>query len=178
MPSQTSLSNVFFPDGCQCLVKSITDGAYTDLGVVEGDCTASLTWDENQVETANAGKTLKQVKNMKMEMGFTLNSMNPDAITKLGGGVMTASTTAASAVTTIPNQVIAAGWDDYRKYELIAYTSSSDSTKLRFTANPTLTSVTLDAAGTPETLTENNDYVIVAIVIQVQDILSSLFQPI
>jgi len=162
MPAQTSQSYIYFPDGCQLLAKLPTDGEYTDLGVVEGDCTASFTWDENQTETGNAGKTYKQLKNMKMELGFTLNSLNQAAIVKLGGGVMTASTTAASAVTTIPDQVIAAGWDDYLKYNLVLLTSSSDSTPLKMATKPTITSVTLDAAGTPETLTENNDYVIIA----------------
>ena len=41
------------------------------------------------------------------------------------------------------------------------FTSSAAITELRPNAKPTLTSVTLDVGGTPETLTENNDYVIV-----------------
>ena len=162
MPVQTSQTNMYFPDGCQVLVKASGDSVYTDLGVIEGDATATFNYDEIQVETANAGKTAKKIKNMRVEGGFTLLSLNPDAIKKLGAGVFTTSTTAASPLTTIPNQVIAAGWADNVRHQLVMYTSSSDSTKVRIATKPTLTSVTLDAGGTPETLTENSDYVVMA----------------
>jgi hypothetical protein len=162
MPAQTSQTNIYFPDGCQVLIKASGDADYTDLGVIEGDTTATFNFDVNQVETANAGKTVKQYKNMTVEGGFTLNSLNPTALEKLGTGLFSVSTTAASPVATIPDQVIAAGWADNTAYDLVMYTSSSDTTLLRTTAKPTLTSVTLDAGGTPEALTENDDYVIIA----------------
>jgi hypothetical protein len=162
MPAQTTQKDMYFPDGCAVLVKAPGDSVYTDMGVLEGDATASFEYDEIQVETANAGKTAKKVKNMRVSGGFTLLSLNQEAIKKLGAGMFTTSTTVASATTSIPDQVIAANWADNVSYEIIAYTSSSDSTKLRLSAKPTLTSVTLDAGGTPETLTENNDYVVVA----------------
>lgn len=162
MPVQTTQQNLYFPDGCQVLIKASGDSVYTDMGVIEGDATATFNYDEIQIETANAGKTAKKVKNMRVEGGFTLLSLNPDAIKKLGAGMFTTSTTAASPVTTIPNQVVSAGWADNVRYALEMLTSSSDSTKLRMATKPVLTSVTLDAAGTPEVLAENNDYVVVA----------------
>ena len=137
------------------------DVSYTDLGAINSAVTATLNWTENQIETANAGKTIKQIKEMQIEGGFTLINLNPVGVEKLGGGLFTKVDTAGTATTDIPDQVIAANWNDNVKYELIMLTSSSDSTKLRTTAKPTLTSVTLDATP-PETLTENDDYVIVA----------------
>lgn len=163
MPVQTTqTSYMYFPDGCKVEIKDYNDVSWTDLGAINSAVTATLNWTENQIETANAGKTVKQIKEMVIDGGFTLINLNPIGIEKLGAGMFTQVDTAASPVATIPNQVIAAGWDDNIKYELVMYTSSSDDTKLRVTAVPTLTSVTLDAGGTPETLTVNNDYVIVA----------------
>lgn len=153
---------MYFPDGAKVEIMAAGDVSYTDLGAINSAVTATLNWTENQIETANAGKTVKQIKEMQIEGGFTLINLNPVGVDKLGGGLFTKVDTAGSAVTTIPDQIIAANWNDNVKYELVMYTSSTDSTKLRTTAKPTLTSVTLDAAGTPETLTENNDYVVVA----------------
>ena len=163
MPVQTTHTEyMYFPDGAKVEIMAAGDVSYTDLGAINSAVTATLNWTENQIETANAGKTVKQIKEMQIEGGFTLINLNPVGVDKLGGGLFTKVDTPASAVTTIPDQIIAANWNDNVKYELVMYTSSTDSTKLRTTAKPTLTSVTLDAAGTPETLTENNDYVVVA----------------
>lgn len=168
MPAQTTLTSyVYFPDGAKVSVKESGAGSYTDLGAIENAVTATLNYDESQVETANAGKLAKRIKNMTIAGAFNLINLDPANIVRLGGGLFTSSTTAASANTTIPNQVIAANWNDNVKYELIAYESSSDSTKLKLSAKPTLTSVTLDASGTPETLTEigagaGGDYLVVA----------------
>lgn len=161
MPAQTQQKDMYFPDGCQVLIKAQGDPDYSDLGVIEGDATATFNWDENQIETGNAGKTEAQRKNMTVEFGFTLFSLNPDNISKLGGGLFTVTSENGTPVTTIPDQIIAAGWDDNKKYNMKLYTSSAAITELRPKAKPTITSITLDADGAPETLTENNDYVIV-----------------
>lgn len=161
MPIQTAGGTMYFPDGCKVSAKTAT-GAYTDMGITLGSAKAALVWKENQITTANYGKTAKQIKDMEIDGSFTLASFDPSKISILGGGIFTTATTAASPVTTIPNQVLAAGWANNTAYPLIALTSSSDSTPLKIPAKPTLTSVTLDATGTPETLTENSDYVVVA----------------
>ena len=162
MPVQTTHTEyMYFPDGAKVEIMAAGDVSYTDLCAINSAVTATLNWTENQIETANAGKTIKQIKEMQIEGGFTLINLNPVGVEKLGGGLFTKVDTAGTATTDIPNQVIAANWKDNVKYELIMLTSSSDSTKLRTTAKPTLTSVTLDATP-PETLTENEDYVIVA----------------
>jgi hypothetical protein len=168
MPIQSSIvSYVYFPDGAKVSVKASGEVSYTDLGAIENAVTATLNYDESQIETANAGKLAKRLKNMTIAGAFNLINLDPANIVRLGGGLFTSSTTAASANTTIPDQVIAANWNDNIKYELIAYESSSDSTKLKLSAKPTLTSVTLDAAGTPEVLAEigagaGGDYMVVA----------------
>lgn len=161
MTAQTALQDIYFPGGCQVLIKAPGDVAYADMGVIEGDATATFNFDVNQVDTGNAGKTQKQYKNMTVEGAFTLNSLNPTAIQKLGTGLFSVSTTAASPVSTIPDQDIAAGWDDGYVYDLVMYTSSSDTTKLRMSTAPTITSVTLDPDTAAEALTEGNDYIIV-----------------
>lgn len=161
--SQTSKkANVYFKDGMVVSLKASGESSYTDVGAIEGDTVCTMNWDEEKVESGNAGILAVRIKNMTMAGTLTLQNLEPASIARFSGGMITEVTTAGSAVSTIPNQVIAANWDDNRRYELVLYTSSSDSTKLRTTAKPTLTSVTLDAAGTPEVLTENNDYVIVA----------------
>ena len=167
MPVQTTqTSYIYFPDGAKVQLKP-SGGAYADIGALNSDITATLQWDENQVETANAGKLAKQIRNMRIEGSFTLINLDPDGVINASGGLFTKATVAASANSSIPNQIIAANWDDNIKYELIAYNSGADDTKLKLTSKPTLTSVTLDAAGTPEVLTEigagaGGDYMVVA----------------
>jgi len=168
MPSQTTITSyVYFPDGAKVSVKESGAVSYTDLGAIENAVTATLNYDESQIETANAGKLAKRIKNMTIAGAFNLINLDPANIVRLGGGLFTSSTTAASANTTAPVQVIAANWNDNIKYELIMLESSSDSTKLKLSAKPTLTSVTLDAGGSPEVLAEigagaGGDYMVVA----------------
>ena len=162
MPVQTTkTSNIYFPDGALVSIMASGEGSYTDVGAIEQGVTATLNWDESQIETGNAGKLAKRIRNMTIAGAFNLINLEPASINRLGGGLFSITTTAASPTTDIPNQVIAAGWDDNVKYELIMKTSSTNDTKLRTTAKPTLTSVTLDATS-PESLVENSEYVIAA----------------
>ncbi len=161
MPVQTTKKNVLFPDGCKVSIKENGASVYTDIGAIQSAVTASLTFDENQLETSNAGSTQKQINNMKMEGGFTLVNWELDVIQKLSGGIMTLTTTAASATTDIPDQEIAANWSDNTLYDVVAYTSSTDSTELKLDSAPVFTSLTLNH-GTPEVLAVDTDYVVVA----------------
>jgi len=162
MPTQTTKANLLFPDGAKVSVKTTSDSVYVDLGAIEQDINTSLTYTENQITTANAGKTAKQIKDMKIEGSFNLIDYDYANLARLGGGLFTKVDTPASANSSIPDQVIAAGWADNTIYPLEMLTSSTDSTPLNMgTTQPTLTSVTLDAGGTPEVLAEDTDYVIV-----------------
>ena len=163
MTVQTPKTNhIYFPDGAMVSLMASGEAVYTDIGAIEQGVSCTLNWDESQFESGNAGKTRKRIRNMTMAGSFNLVNLEPASINRLGGGLFSITTTTAAPTSAIPDQVIAANWDDNTRYELIMETSSSDSTKLRTTTKPTLTGVTLDAAGIPETLTENNDYVVVA----------------
>jgi hypothetical protein len=155
------------PDGAKVSIKAAGEVSYTDIGAIEQGITATLQYDESQIETGNAGKLAKRIKNMTIAGAFNLINLDPANIVRLGGGLFTSSTTAASANTTAPVQLIAANWNDNIKYELVMKESSTDSTKLKLSTKPVLTSVTLDVGGTPETLVEigagaAGDYMVVA----------------
>lgn len=163
MPIQTTVkTNVYIPDGCKVQIKALGDVAWTDFGAVTGDCSSTWEWDENKVMSANAGVLRTVQKNHRISGSFTLQNLNPTAIQKASGNSMELVATAGAPIATIPNQVIAANWDDGIKYNIVMTVSSTDSTNVRTTASPTLTSVTLDAAGTPEALTAGNDYIVIA----------------
>lgn len=163
MPVQTTkTSYLYFPDGAAVSVQPGQTGAFFEVGATNSAVTATLNWVENQVETANAGKTDKQIKEMTVEGGFTLINLDPEGVEKMGAGIFERITTAASPLATIPDQVVSSGWADNTKYDLTMETSSSDTTLLKVTAQPTLTAVTLDLGGTPEVLAEDTEYVVVA----------------
>lgn len=110
MPVQTTKkSHIFFPDGCQVSVKRPEDGAYFDVGAISSAVNATLNWDENEFETANAGKLDKQIRNMTIGADFTLINLDPDGIERLSAGVVTKEEVAGVA-TPAEDQVIAAGW--------------------------------------------------------------------
>jgi len=163
VPVQTTVkTNIYIPDGCKAQIKATGDVGWTDFGALTGDCTMTWEWDENKVSSANAGTLRTVQKNHRVTGALTLQNLNPATIQKASGNSMELVQTAGSPIATIPNQTIAAGWADGVKYDLVMVVSSTDSTNVRTTAAPTLTSVTLDAAGTPEVLTAGNDYLVVA----------------
>jgi len=163
MPTQTTVkADVFFPDFCKVQIKASGDADWTDFGVCTGDAKSTWEWDENRVMSSDAQLIKSVTKNHRIKGSFELMNLNRTAIQKLSGGAMELVQTAGSPIATIPNQTIAANWNDGIIYDLEMVVSSTDSTNVRTTAAPTLTSVTLDAAGTPEVLTAGNDYVVFA----------------
>lgn len=162
MPAQsTNRSYMKVADGTKLMIKLPSEGSYTDLGVVTGDVNVILEYEEVQEESANAGKSDLYVKNPTAKGDFTLQNLNLDNISKLASGLMTKVTTAASPTTDIPDQTIDSGWADQTLYHIICETSATDDTKLKLSAAPTLTTVTLDPDGSPEVLVENTEYVVV-----------------
>ena len=162
MPVQTTLRNFLFPDGAKVSVKESGAVSYTDLGTITNTVAQTLEYDENKVQFANAADSSTQIKNMKITGGFTLAHWDLDNLNRLGGGMFSTIDTAGTPLTTIPDQDVAAGWDDNIIYDMTMVVSSSDSTVVRTTAKPTLTSVTLDPDGTPEVLVEDDDYIVAA----------------
>jgi len=160
MPVQTTkTSNIYFPDGAKVEILPAGEVSWFDVGAINSAVTATLNWTENQVETANAGKTIKQIKEMTIEGGFTLINLDLDGIQKMGGGLFTKSVTLAAAVTTVPDQVIPVGWDDKIVYPLEILTSSTNNQKLKV-ATPVITSVKVNRT-VPETLVLNTNYFLV-----------------
>lgn len=168
MPVQTTVkTHIYFPDGCK--VEADTGSGYSDLGAINSAVTATLEWEENQIETANAGKLDKVIRNMTMKGGFTLINLDPEGVEKLGGGVFTKVDVAGTEIASFEDQVVPINWNDKTRYPLEIMSASAGVTdiQLRFTAAPALTSVTLDAGGSPEVLTAwgaaaSGDYTIVA----------------
>ncbi len=166
MPTQTNFTNTyeFYGDGCKVELMANGESSYSDVGVLLNTASCTLNWTETEIDTANAGKGKKQITDMTMDLSFELATLNPENIDRLGGGLFEiVNTSSTAAVDTIPDQEIAAGWTDNVLYDLIAYTSTGDSTllKLSTTAEPTLTSVVLYLSSTStETLVKDNDYVL------------------
>jgi len=155
MPVQTTVTNyVTFPDGAKVNIKASGDVAWTDLGVIGSSVTNTLEWDENEVESANAGTLVKQIRNMRITGGFTLWNLDPAGIEKLGNGIFTKVVTDTTPITTGDNQVIASGDWAYGVTMPLVFTKLG--TNYKATA-VTLTSVTGSVDGA---LAENVDYFI------------------
>ncbi len=157
MPVQTQKkANVYFPDGAKVSLKASGEGSFTDVGAINSAVTASLTWTENEVTTANAGVLQKQIRDMKMEGALTLINLEPASIVRLSGGALTNTVTAGTPFTDAPNQVVANGsWADLTPVNLAPTTAAGAS--VRATAI-SFTSVTGSVNGA---LTVNNDYTLV-----------------
>jgi len=149
MPTQTSkTSNVYFPDGC--LVEVDTGSGYFDLGATNSAVTNTLTWTENRVSTANAGDLAIQIRDMKMEGGFTLINIDPEGVEKLGGGLFDRVTTTGSVD---PEDQVQDDPAVETVYDLVLLDSSGNN--LRTSTKPTITSVTGATSGA---LVEGTDY--------------------
>ena len=152
-----SMDYVYFPNGC--LASYSTDGtSFTDLGVLVGDTTATWNYDINEV-VFSQGQKKKQYKNQTIDASLTLADLNPTALGALSGGMLTKTETAGTANTSVPDQVIASGaFALNTPVALVMETSSTDSTKLKASAEPTLTSVTGSVDGA---LVDGTDYEII-----------------
>jgi len=157
MPVQTTSKNFVFPDGAKVSIKESGAGTYTDVGAISTSITNTLNYDENQIDTANAGKTVKQIKNMTVAGGFTLINWDLDVISKLGGGLFTKQTTAGTPTTTVDDQVIAIGAWAYNSVTNLVMIDGG--VTLKANAMPTITSVVGSVDGA---LTADLDYVMIA----------------
>ena len=159
MPTQTSVNGkIFFPDGAKVQVKESGAGSYTDIGALNSAISISLEYTENQVTTANSGKTEKQLREMVANGSFTLIQLDLDNIERLGGGLFTSEDTTGDTVAdaSITDQTIA-GFTDFTPVHLEPIETSSGVT-LKYSAFPTLTSVSASTAGA---LAEGDDYFVI-----------------
>jgi len=161
MPVQTTKTDyIFFPDGAVVAVQDESGGSWYDVGAINSSVTNTLEYDENQVETANAGKTSKQIRNMRMSGGFTLINLQAEGINKMSGGMFSITNVAGGAISDVVDLTVSSGWEDGAIYPLTMNSTANGS--VRTSSAPVLTSVTLNPDGTPETLTAGTDYVVVA----------------
>jgi hypothetical protein len=157
MPVQTTAKTyVYFPDGCK--VEASPDGSvWTDLGAINSDVKAKLEYDVNELNTANAGKLDRVIRNMKMTGGFTLINLDPTGIALISGGLLTTTTVAGSLESSIDNAVFASG--SWAENSPLAFPiiKTTGKTILRCTSanKPTIASVTGSVDGV---LAVNDDY--------------------
>ena len=158
MPVQTTQdAYIYFPDGAQVSVKESGAGTFTDIGVLNSAITLTFNFDENQVDTANGGKTAKQIKNMTVDGSFDLANLDPENIERLGASLFTRTATAGTSVSSIDNQVIASGAaSDLTAYNLVI--TETGGANLKVSSALVITSVTGSTNGA---LAANDDYNIV-----------------
>ncbi len=152
MPVQTTKKNLLFPDGCKV---EIDDGTgWFDVGAINSAVTATLEFSENQVDTANAGKSDKQIASMTISGGFELIHLDPEGVSKLGGGMFDLVQEAGGAQTPEDQALSSVAFSAPYGLELL----DTGDNILRPTTLPTITSVTASVAGA---LAEDDDYIIV-----------------
>jgi hypothetical protein len=160
--TKVSTATIFIPGGSRVEVQESGAGAYTDMGSVDGDVSIALEWSDVKLQDNSARVIKTYKKDMKMTGSVTLMDTDPANIVRVSGGVITSTSTASTAHSSIPVQVIPIGWAQNTLYDLNMKTSATDSTLLKMgTTKPTITSIEIDADGTPETLAEHTDYMLV-----------------
>ena len=156
MPAQTIKKNLYFPDGAKVSIKKAGSGVFLDVGAISTAVNNVYNYDENQFETANAGKTDKQIKNMTIGGDFTLINLEQDGIEALSGGAMELVVNNGTPTGTVEDQVIATGaWTDMSINNLVL----DDATVLLKATAVTFTTVTADTSGV---LAVNDDYFLIA----------------
>lgn len=155
MPAQTTKTEyVMIPDGAKI---EIDDGTgFVDVGAFNSDVTATLNFDVNIINSSNAEIIKRAGKNMTMTWAGTLINLNPTGVAKFSGGLMTTEATDGTPITTAADQTIAADWTAMSSIPLAA-TDPTTGVALRFSAAPTLTSVSGDSSGA---LAADDDYFI------------------
>lgn len=160
MPEQVVRTESYMtvPDGCATYVDA--GAGYVCLGVQDGDTELKLNWKESQEETANAGMPDPSISEQEVEGSLTLANMDMDVLINLYGGMITAVPTAGDEHASIPDQVIPSGWTDNVQYDLLPHATAADATILKLPDKPVITSVKIATSSSPETLTEDSDYVV------------------
>ena len=154
MPAQTTLVDyIAIPDGCAVEVDA-DGGGYDDLGATSGDVTATLEYDVNKVESANAGVVKNSIRNMRITGAFELMNLNPELVEKLGGGMFT-RTSATGSVDPDDQVMTTPAVSTLYDLQLI----SSAGVNLRPASAPTITSVTASSSGV---LADGTGYEVVA----------------
>ena len=158
MPVQTNRKNVNLADGCRVSVKASESSQFLDLGVMEGDYVATLQYDEERKEWANASPDVTR-SNFRMEGSFTLANLEFAGLKEISNGMITLTETPGTPVTVFDNQVVY-GFTPNVPVELVA-TVAETGKPIKFSAAPVITSI-VDDDTEQNTLVENDDYFVIA----------------
>ncbi len=121
--------------------------AMIELGVLSGDSSANISYDSVSVVGSQDEDVMVYVKNMRVEVSFTLMQLMTANIQRLLDGVATMVTTSGNPVIGA-QQTIPAGWVENRMIRIAR--QNADGSK------PTISSVVAGGPGT-----ENDDYFVV-----------------
>jgi hypothetical protein len=160
MPIQTTKKNVRIADGCRISVKKTADENFLDLGVVQGDYVATLQYDEENIEFANA-TPLKRKSNMRIEGSFTMGNLEGECLEKISNGIVT-------RVATPGDQVLSADFDTQvidgfalnTPIELAPVVTATG-VAIKFSEAPVIASIVTNDTP-PGTLVADDDYFIIA----------------
>lgn len=159
MPIQTTdKANIKRSDGAKVEYSTNSGSSWTDIGAIKGGIQFTHNYDENNIQTNNAGKLGKTYYNQTISGSFDWINASNSVMADLSCGLYTLTTTSNTPIDTPPNQTVAASWTDKGIINLDIETSSSDSTKIVAASEPTLTSVSGAATGP---LTANDDYYLI-----------------
>ena len=157
MPVQTTKKNVNLADGCRVSVKASESAEFLDLGVMEGDYVATLQYDEERKEWANAAPDITR-SNFRMEGSFTLANLEFAGLKEISNGMITRTATQGTPVTAFDDQVID-GFTPNVPVELVA-TVAATGTPIKFSAAPVIDSI-VDNASPQNTLKPDDDYFVI-----------------
>lgn len=157
MPVQTTKKNVNLADGCRVSVKASESAEFLDLGVMEGDYVATLQYDEERKEWANAAPDIVR-SNFRMEGSFTLANLEFSGLKEISNGMVALTATPGTPVTTFDDQVVD-GFTPNVPVELVA-TVTATGIPIKFSAAPVITSI-VDDDTVPNTLTADDDYFVI-----------------
>lgn len=160
MPVQTTKKNVNLADGCRVSVKASESSAFIDLGVMEGDYVATLQYDEERKEWANASPDIVR-SNMRMEGSFTLANLDFDGLAEISNDMITRTVTAGTKVLSAAfDEQVIDGFTPNVPVELSAVVTATG-LPIKFSAAPVITSI-VDDDTVSNTLIADDDYFVIA----------------
>jgi len=159
MPVQTTKKNVRIADGCRISVKKTADADFLDLGVTQGDYVATLQYDSEPIEFANA-ESIESKRNFRIEGSITIGNLEGEELEKISNGVITRVATPGTQVLSaaFDTQVID-GFTANVPVELLAVVTATGNA-IKFSAAPVITSI-VDDETAPNTLIANDDYFVI-----------------
>ena len=159
MPVQTTKKNVRIADGCRISVKKTADADFLDLGVTQGDYVATLQYDSESIEFANA-ESIESKRNFRIEGSITIGNLEGEELEKISNGVITRVATPGTQVLSaaFDTQVID-GFTANVPVELLAVVTATGNA-IKFSEAPVITSI-VDDKTEPNTLIANDDYFVI-----------------